>query len=401
MPVLSTAVIGTATSAPMIPASTTPVAMATITASGWIATAFPMIAGWSTCPSNCCTPTTTSRTSSATRGPRATRATRIATVPDRVAPMIGMNAPRNTSAANGNANGTRSTTRPMPIPVASMNATRTVARTYATRVCHDCSPALPSGSRPAAGSRLTRNRQIRRPSRRKKNVVNSTRNSEASTSMAVPAVDKAPVVSMARWSLSHWLAAVKIELSCLSDRCSGPRLSQPWICWMPASAFWLSSCQLFTNCVITRVSVPTTMARPPIITIAVARERCMRTRLRSQPTAGDSSAESRREMATGTSTWCRRPTTQSTASAATATMSSRQDQAAAIRSGYGTCWSSPAGTSDGGGGAGIGSSSGSSTTATVARPAMYARRMFARTCSKRPTPIPYRRLPGTRCTVPS
>ena len=40
-----------------------------------------------------------------------------------------MNAPRKTSAASGNANGTRRITSAIPMPTASMNATRTVART--------------------------------------------------------------------------------------------------------------------------------------------------------------------------------------------------------------------------------------------------------------------------------
>ena len=70
-------------------------------------------------------------------GPWATSATRTATAPDSVAPMTGMNAPRNTRAASGSASGMRRTTSPMPMPTASTNATSTVARTYETRVCQE------------------------------------------------------------------------------------------------------------------------------------------------------------------------------------------------------------------------------------------------------------------------
>jgi hypothetical protein len=71
---------------------------------------------------------------------------------------------------------------------------------------------------------------------------------------------------------------------------------------MPSWAFWLRSCQLFTNWVMTRVNVPATTAMPPIITIAVANERCSRTRLRSQLTTGESRADRSNAMETGTTT---------------------------------------------------------------------------------------------------
>src|SRR6266508_3532880 len=89
--VLTTATIGTATRAPMMPARTTPAAIATMTASGWIATALPMISAMR-----------------AWRGPRVTSATSTATEPEIVDPTIGTNAPRKTSAASGNASGTSS-----------------------------------------------------------------------------------------------------------------------------------------------------------------------------------------------------------------------------------------------------------------------------------------------------
>ncbi len=45
------------------------------------------------------------------------------------APTSGMNAPKNTSDANGSANGMPMMARPAPIPTASTSATRKVART--------------------------------------------------------------------------------------------------------------------------------------------------------------------------------------------------------------------------------------------------------------------------------
>ncbi len=121
--------MGTATSAPVIPASTTPAARPMITASGWMATALPMINGWRMWPSTCCTPITTPRMINAVTGPLSTSATSTATPPERVAPTIGMNAPRKTRAARGKANGMSKMTRKMPMPTASMKATSTVART--------------------------------------------------------------------------------------------------------------------------------------------------------------------------------------------------------------------------------------------------------------------------------
>ena len=59
----------------------------------------------------------------------AASATSTATAPEMLAPTIGMNAPRNTSAASGNANWTPKITSASPMPTASMNATSTVART--------------------------------------------------------------------------------------------------------------------------------------------------------------------------------------------------------------------------------------------------------------------------------
>ena len=50
-------------------------------------------------------------------------------MPARNDPMIGMNAPRKTSAASGMTSGTPRIASPMPMPIASISATATVART--------------------------------------------------------------------------------------------------------------------------------------------------------------------------------------------------------------------------------------------------------------------------------
>ncbi|SHX04739.1 Uncharacterised protein [Mycobacteroides abscessus subsp. abscessus] len=65
----------------------------------------------------------------AVKAPLVMSAMNTATNPEIAAPMIGMNAPRNTSDARGSASGTLKAARPTPIPMASTSATATVART--------------------------------------------------------------------------------------------------------------------------------------------------------------------------------------------------------------------------------------------------------------------------------
>ena len=64
--------------------------------------------GWRMCPSICCTTITPASMSSAVTGPWSTSATRIATVPATVAPIIGTKAPRKTSTPSATTNGTSS-----------------------------------------------------------------------------------------------------------------------------------------------------------------------------------------------------------------------------------------------------------------------------------------------------
>ncbi len=68
---------------------------------------------------------------SATIGPWSTSATSTATVPDRNAPIIGMNAPMKTSTPIAMTNGTFKMAAPSMMPSASVKATSTVARTNA------------------------------------------------------------------------------------------------------------------------------------------------------------------------------------------------------------------------------------------------------------------------------
>ena len=87
--------------------------------------------GWSRWASTCCTPMTMPSMISAWTGPSATRASSTATVPDTAAPTTGMNAPKKTSSAMPEANGTPRMAAPMPMPAASTAATTSVARVNA------------------------------------------------------------------------------------------------------------------------------------------------------------------------------------------------------------------------------------------------------------------------------
>src|SRR4051812_43447486 len=315
----------------MIPARIRPVVMAMMTASGWMATARPMMTGCRTCPSNCCTTITAPSTSSALIQPTETSATRTATVPDTVAPTIGMNAPRKTSAASGNASGTPSATSASPMPTASMNATRTVARTYDTRVVQDASPAAPTGATAPLGSSDTMKPQIRRPSRSRKNVANSTRRAEANTSSAVAAVVTAPLVSASRWVSSQTWIWSAMPLSWALVSLNGPSRRLVWIWRMPLVAFSDSAGNELTNWVTTSVNTPPTAAMPQIRTTATASEGGSRPYRLSQATQGASSADSSSAMLNGMRTPLSWPINHSRMAAPVASTSSRQHQPAAIR----------------------------------------------------------------------
>ena len=114
-----------------MPARMTPAAIPRMTASGWIRITRPTRNGWSRWASTCCTPTTMPSMINACTGPSATRASSTATVPDTAAPTTGMNAPKKTSSAMPDANGTPRMAAPMPMPAASTAATTSVARVNA------------------------------------------------------------------------------------------------------------------------------------------------------------------------------------------------------------------------------------------------------------------------------
>jgi hypothetical protein len=133
---------------------------------------------------------------------------------------------------------------------------------------------------------------------------------------------------------------------------------------------------------------------PQISTRKVASDGGSRKR-RSQPTAGDSSAESSRAIASGTTTMLTMLMKRSSTQPTTPTTISRHDHAAAIRSECGTSASSRLDVdrwSTGGSGAGSSKSTPLSSgpvscsdraDRTDSRPVSYARRRFARTRCKR------------------
>ena len=93
------------------------------------------------------------------------------------------------------------------------------------------------------------------------------------------------------------------------------------------------------NSLTTSVSVPTTAASPPMTAIVVARVRCMPAR-RSRLTSGLSNAASSSAMISGMTTMVSRPSSPSRKYSTIPMAMKRQAQAAAMRSGRGTNWSS-------------------------------------------------------------
>ena len=79
------------------------------------------------------------------------------------------------------------------------------------------------------------NRQIFRPSRRKKNVENSTSSMPVTTSNRVAAVAMPVEVSDAVFALIQSCALSIAWLTWASDRCSGPVFNQSWICRTPGA----------------------------------------------------------------------------------------------------------------------------------------------------------------------
>jgi hypothetical protein len=121
-------VIGTETKAPAMPPISVPAVTATSTTTGCSWTWRFMISGSSRLPSICCTAITAASASRAVVGPLAARATRTATLPATVAPMIGTKPPRKVIIARGRASGTPSRSSASPMPIASIAAMATVPR---------------------------------------------------------------------------------------------------------------------------------------------------------------------------------------------------------------------------------------------------------------------------------
>src|SRR5450759_1196821 len=126
--VVMTAISGTATMAPGMPAMMLPAVIPKTTASGCRCTARPSTSGCRMWPSSCCTASTTAAMISATAGPLATRATSTAAMPATVAPTSGMKAAKKVSSASGTTSGVPVSSRPSPMNTASTVATKIVPR---------------------------------------------------------------------------------------------------------------------------------------------------------------------------------------------------------------------------------------------------------------------------------
>ena len=155
-------------SAPAMPATSTPQPIATITPSGWSETKRPIRKGWRMWPSICWTTMTPISMKSAVTGPWSTSATRIATLPATVAPIIGTKAPRKTSTPMATTKGTSRNQATAMMPIASAIATSTVARTNCVSETHATRPEASTRSRAARGASRTSQDQMRSPSARKK-----------------------------------------------------------------------------------------------------------------------------------------------------------------------------------------------------------------------------------------
>ena len=332
---LTTASTGTANSAPVAPKIMDPPATAKITASGCKDTALPIISGCRMCDSSCCTSSTMPIIMSACTGPRATSARRTATAPESKAPITGMNDPRNTSTPNGMASGTPKIAAPMPIPTASIAATRICTRTYAPRDFHPARPAPLTASRARRGRSPTINSQMRSPSMRKNTRVNRVIRVPVATSAAVLPTSETPRTMELGFSEASFLPCSSSWFSCsapseypiLSSQCTSSLYpsrallhneTNPWASCCPVSA--------------TSASRPTIM---PISAMAVAAP-ARTPRLRRAYTAGLSRAASK---AATMSEITSRDTFASPCQRthpAPATTSSRHDQAAAVSRAKGT-----------------------------------------------------------------
>lgn len=176
----------------MIPARTTPAAMATMTGRGWMDTARPMMSGCRICYSVCCTTRTAARTSSAVRGPSSTRATRTAPPPDTVAPTMGMNEARKYQCRQRDGKLDLQQRHGQADACGVDEGDQHGGARMPPGSARPGLPGLPGGP---AGARLgmisVRNRRRRSPSRRKKNVTNRMSSPDATASIPV-AVANAP-----------------------------------------------------------------------------------------------------------------------------------------------------------------------------------------------------------------
>ena len=112
----------------MIPQKDEKTTTPTMTAHGWMSTAFDMSTGCRTLDSICCTASTTPSMMRAATQPLAAKAMSTATMPESTAPTTGMKAMRKVRTAIGTTSGTPRTRAPRPMPTASTAATMICVR---------------------------------------------------------------------------------------------------------------------------------------------------------------------------------------------------------------------------------------------------------------------------------
>ena len=311
-----------------MPATSTPNAMATITPSGCTETNRPIRNGCSTCASTCCTRTTTPNMSNAVNGPCATSATSTATVPETNAPIIGTKAPRKTSTPIAPTKGTPRTAAPIMMPIASVAATSTVARTNWVSDCHATRPEESARRRPARGNRRTSQAQILAPSARKKYVENSTMNRPATTwPTAVPTSATLPTASSPSAEICSW-AVSSPSLIWESVTFNGPVRSQSRIWAIPSVTCLDRSPMPDRTWLLTKATISTIAPIRPRTTSIAASWRG-RPRFISQVTTGPTSAAMSRATVNGSTTTTKKFNSHRIASPAIAITMNRHAHAAA------------------------------------------------------------------------
>ncbi len=187
----ATAVSGTATTAPSRPPSTEPAATTSAMTTGCSETCLPVISGWSTLASICATTTMPISTTSASTGPFAASATSTLITMAATGPIIGTNAPRNTTTDRGRASGTPTTDRKIPARMPSDSATKNMPRVKPENEFQPAAAAASQRSCRSAGTKSSTQRHMRPPWVRKKTVQKIARTTAVAPSATDPALSAA------------------------------------------------------------------------------------------------------------------------------------------------------------------------------------------------------------------